>query len=145
MHEDKRHFAAKHPKGTKLNPQIARAVKEKISDGKITCAASHKIAYDLKVTPAEVGVAADLLESRLSKCQMGLFGYRPQKRIANPAKTISPEMKEAIKNELVDGRISCESCWKISERLRVSKIKVSEACEKLEIKISKCRLGAFGR
>ena len=144
MRKDKRHFAAKHPKETKLNSQIAMAIKEKISDGRITCAASHKIAYDLQVAPAEVGVTVDLLENRLSKCQMGLFGYRPQKRIVNPAKIISPEMKEAIKNELVDSRISCESCWKISKRLGVSKIKVSEACEKLEIKITQCRLGAFG-
>ena len=145
MHEDAGHFAAKHPKGTKLNPQIARAVKEKISDGWITCAASHKIARDLKVTPAEVGVTVDLLEGRLSECQMGLFGYRPQKRIVNPAKTVSPEMEEAIKNALVDGRISCASCWKISEKLGVPKMKVSETCEKLEIKISQCQLGAFGK
>ncbi len=66
-HEDAGHYAAKHPKGTKLNLKIAEPVKQKISDGRITCADAHAIAHNLKVTPAAVGVTIDLLECRIGK------------------------------------------------------------------------------
>jgi len=73
-HEDAGHYAAKHTVGTEPAAEITEAVRDKIKDGHISCAAMHKIASDLKKTPAEVGVAVDLIEARLNKCQMGLFG-----------------------------------------------------------------------
>lgn len=142
-HEDAGHYAAKHAAGTSSNPAIVETVKGKIQDDSITCAALHKIAGELKVTPAEVGVAADLLEARLIKCQMGLFGYTPERRIVKPAKEVLPELEEAIKQSLVDGRITCLSCWEIAKGFGIAKIKVASACEKLHIKIVSCQLGAF--
>jgi len=142
-HEDAGHYAAKHAAGTISDPAIAEAVKGKIQGDSITCAAVHKIAADLNATPAEVGVVADLLEARLSKCQMGLFGYKPERRIVKPAKEVSPELEGAIKKSLVDGRITCLSCWAIAKEFGIAKMDVASACEKLNIKIVSCQLGAF--
>ncbi len=142
-HEDAGHYAAKHPKGTKYDPQISEALKKKISDGRITCTAVHKIAENLNVSPDEVGKAADLLEVRLSKCQLGLFGYGKQKKIINPAEKISQELEKVIKESTVDGRISCAACWKAAEKTICSKLDVSEACETIKVKISSCQIGAF--
>ncbi|MBN1930483.1 MAG: hypothetical protein JW786_02600 [Desulfobacterales bacterium] len=142
-HNDRNHYAAKHPPGIQLNPQIAESVKKKISDDKITCAAAHRIARDLNVSPSDVGVVLDLLETRISKCQLGLFGYGPQKKIVQPLKKVSPLLREAIENAMVKDRLPCASSWKIAEKFSVPKMDVAAACETLKIGISSCQLGAF--
>jgi len=142
-HEDAGHYRAKHPTDTKLDPKIAEAIRQNTVDGKITCAAAHKIAGKLNVSPADVGVAIDLLETRLKKCQLGLFGYGAQKNAVKPAQRVSPELQEAIKSSLVNNRISCNSCWEIAERFGIAKIDVSAACEALQVRVSSCQLGAF--
>ncbi len=142
-HEDAGHYAAKHAAGTRPAPGIEEAVRDKIKDGHITCAAIHKIAGDLKAVPAEVGVAVDLMEARLSRCQMGLFGYTPDRRIVKPASEVSPELEAAIRKSLVDGRITCLSCWGIAKGFGIAKMDVASACEALHIRIFSCQLGAF--
>jgi len=142
-HQDAGHYRAKHATDTKLDPKIAEAIKQKTEDGKITCASAHKISGKLNISPADVGVAIDLLEMRLKKCQLGLFGYGAKKNAVKPAQRVSPELEEAIKSSLVNNRISCLSCWEIAERIGIAKIDVSAACETLQARISSCQLGAF--
>ena len=142
-HEDAGHYAGKHPKGTVPDADIARALKQKSADSRITCAASHKIAGRLGVSPAEVGKTSDLMELRLNKCQLGLFGYGPEKKIAKPADQVSPELENAIKAAAADNRISCLSCWQIAEDMGCAKKDVADACETLVVKIGPCQIGAF--
>ncbi|MCD6485910.1 MAG: hypothetical protein J7K35_01080 [Syntrophobacterales bacterium] len=142
-HEDAGHYAAKHAAGTQPAPGVEKAVKNKIKDGHITCAAAHKIASDLGVTPTEVGVAVDLMEARLSRCQLGLFGYAPDRRIVNPANEVSHELEEAIRKSLVDGKITCLSCWEIAKEFGIARMDVASACETLPVRIFSCQLGAF--
>ena len=142
-HENAGHYAAKHPVGTRCNPKIAEALKQIISEGRITCAAAHKIAGNFNIPTVEVGVNIDLLEIRLSKCQLGLFGYGKQKKIVKPAKQIAQKLEKAIKESIADGRISCAACWNIANKAGCSKLDVSAACETLKVKISPCQLGTF--
>jgi hypothetical protein len=142
-HEDSGHYAAKHSGGQKPDSRIAEAVNEKVSDKRITCAAAFQVAEKLNVTPAQVGMNLDLMEIRLNKCQMGLFGYGPQKKIVTPADTISPELEETIRASAAGSRMACESCWAIAKKAGCAKLDVSGACEALKIKISPCQLGAF--
>ncbi|MCJ7809683.1 MAG: hypothetical protein MUP26_05395, partial [Desulfobulbaceae bacterium] len=107
------------------------------------CAAVHKIAKNLNVTPDEVGKTADLLEVRLSKCQLGLFGYSPQKCIVKAADEVSGNLREKIQASLSDNRLPCSVAWDIARAFALRKMEVSSACEKLGIKISHCQLGAF--
>ncbi|MEA1971229.1 MAG: hypothetical protein U9N37_06400 [Thermodesulfobacteriota bacterium] len=142
-HEDAGHYAAKHAAGTRPVPGVEKAVRNKIKDGHITCAAMHKIALDLEVAPAEVGVAVDLMEARLSRCQLGLFGYTPDRRIVKPASEVSSELEKAIRKTLVDGRITCLSCWEIAKEFGIARMDVASACETLHVRIFSCQLGAF--
>ncbi|HOO89767.1 MAG TPA: hypothetical protein PLA74_02985 [Syntrophales bacterium] len=142
-HEDAGHYAAKHAAGTTPAPEIAEAIKSKSKEGRITCAAAHKIAGDLQTAPAEVGVAMDLMEMRLNKCQLGLFGYSPERRIVKPASEVSPELEAAIRKSAVDGRIPCLASWEIAKDFGIAKMDISCACEALGIKVSSCQLGAF--
>ena len=142
-HEDRGHYARKHSPDRKARPEIAEAVKNKASNGKISCAAAHKIARDLDVSPAEVGFTVDILEIRIVKCQLGLHGYYPKKRIVEPVETVSEKLKEAVRKSLLEGKLTCASAWKIAKSLEMTKMEVSSACEALKIKISSCQLGAF--
>ena len=137
------HYAKKHPADSKVKPEIAEAVKQQTSNGEISCAKVHKIARDLKIPPSEVGVTVDCLEITLVKCQLGLFGYHPQKRVVKPAETVTEALKDAIQGSLVDGRLPCRAAWKIARKFGIGKMELAAACEALKIKISSCQLGAF--
>lgn len=142
-HEDAGHYAGKR-RGAELNKVIAERIKEKISDNRISCAEAHGIAVELNVAPADVGTAIDLLEIRIIKCQLGLFGHGGEKNIPVLSDKINPEIESAIHTSLINGRLACSAAWEISKRFNISKPMVSAACEVMKIKISPCQLGAFG-
>ncbi len=142
-HEDKGHFSKKHPETREPRPDVTAAVKEKAVDGTLSCAAAHRIARDLDVPPEEVGFTMDFLEIRMVKCQMGLYGHSPEKRIVKPLETVPGNLESAIRAALVDGRLPCARAWDIARDLDLGKMTVSGACEALKIKISACQLGAF--
>jgi hypothetical protein len=142
-HEDAGRYAAKHSPDRKPDKALVESIKGACADNAITCAAAHKIADEQGVPPSEVGFTIDFLERRISKCQLGLFGYRPQRRIVKTAETVSDELEKAIRDELVDNRLSCVRAWDVADRMGISRMDVASACEKLNIKISQCQLGAF--
>ncbi len=145
-HEDAGKYALKHPPGTKPNEQIAKAIREKSPGGELACATAEKISKEIKVGMAEVGDAADLLEMKIKKCQLGLFGWgkKPDhgKDIA-PADSVPVELRSAVKEAAENGRVTCASAWAIADRLGVERRAVSAACEALGLKIRACQLGAF--
>lgn len=142
-HEDAGHYGKKHPEGTKADPDITKALTEHVKNGKVSCAAAHAVATELNATPKAVGKTIDLLEHRICKCQLGLFGYEPEKKCVRPADSVSPDLSDKIKKRLVDDRLPCTSSWEIAEELDLSKMAVSSACETLGVKIKPCQLGAF--
>jgi hypothetical protein len=138
-------FSAKHGQDSKAG--IAAAVREGLETaapaGTLTCAAAFKLSADLEKPPAEIGKAADLLGIRLVKCQLGLFGYAPEKKIVRPAAAVDPALADAIRAALQGGRLSCRLAWELAERFRIPKMNVSAACEALGLKVKPCQLGAF--
>lgn len=142
-HHDKDHYSKKHPEGRQINEKIADAVKKRASKGEIPCAVAFEIVDELKVSPDEAGFTIDSLEIKVVKCQLGLFGYRPEKSIVKAAEKVSPSLEQAIKGALVKDRLPCRAAWDIAERQGLKKMEISSACEALGIKISPCQLGAF--
>lgn len=125
------------------NKDLQTLVAGKAVEGRLACAVAHSLARELGVSPAEVGQAADEAEVRLNRCQMGLFGYYPQKRIVVPAQTVDHHLEKAIRSALSNGRLACASAWEIAKQLGVARMEVAGACEAMGIKISACQLGAF--
>ena len=136
-------FAEKHESNAQLNEEIKGRIVRRTKNNKLPCAVAFKIAAELNVSPAEVGKTADLLEMMLIKCQLGLFGYTPEKKIVKPKAADNPDLTSAIQDARVDGLLSCENAWEIVRRLDVSKMRVSSVCEHLKIKVKPCQLGAF--
>ncbi len=141
--KDKGQFAKKHSPDRKVNRVIADAVKDRARDGEIACAVAFEIVENQGSTLEEVGFTIDALEVKVVKCQLGLFGYQPAKRIVKASQNLPSALEEAIRKSLVKGRLSCKAAWDIAEKLGVRRLEVSSACEAMGIKISSCQLGSF--
>jgi hypothetical protein len=136
-------FVEKHGPDAQPDRVIKSEILKRTHKNEIPCAVAFEIAKDLRVSPDAVGMTADLMNYRLVKCQLGLFGYHPQKKIVTPQHTVTEDLKNAISEALVQERLSCKSAWDIASRFNVRKMNVSGACEAMGIKIKYCQLGAF--
>jgi hypothetical protein len=137
------HFAGKHGQDRKIDPAIAEMVKERASEGKLACAVAFNIARALDVKPSEVGVMLDLLEIKIAKCQMGIFGYGKDNKFIKPMEDVPALLENAIREGFTDGKLTCSSAWIVADRLSISRMDIASACDRLGIKISSCQLGAF--
>ncbi|MGD2186519.1 MAG: hypothetical protein PVI71_10345 [Desulfobacterales bacterium] len=136
-------FADKHAPRAQLDDRIKDKIDSYAKHNELSCALAFKIADELHVSPAEVGKTADLSETMLVKCQLGLFGFSPSKKIVKPKAPENQNLEDAIRDSLVDGDLSCEKAWEIARRFDVPKMTISAVCEHLKIKIKPCQLGAF--
>lgn len=139
----KGHFAAKHPPGTAVSTDLQQAVRKKLMDGGISCHNAHRIAEALAVAPHEVGVAIDLAEGRILKCQLGLFGYGRGQKMVKAAHSIMPALRDAIEAALDNDELPCAAAWRIAEEQAITRLAVANACEMLGVRIKPCQLGAF--
>ena len=140
---DKGNFAKKHQPGEIPDKAIRSEIENKTKNRELPCAVAFKIANKLQVSVEAVGMNVDLLNFKLTKCQLGLFGYYPQKKVIKPKEGISRDLKNAIAVALDQGRLPCKSAWDISLQFEVGKMEISGACEAMGIKIKNCQLGAF--
>lgn len=142
-HEYAGHYSAKHPDGTAYDPALAAALRERAEDDRITCVAAFDVVDALGAAPPEIGKTADLLEYRITKCQLGLFGYSPEKRIVKPAVHVPDELRERLLVAAAGGWLSCAAAWEIADALGLEKMAISGACEGLGLKVGPCQIGAF--
>jgi hypothetical protein len=136
-------FSTKHGPDEKPDALIKNEILKQTKNGKLPCAVAFEIAMVLKISPDTVGKTADLMNFKLTKCQLGLFGYQPEKKIVKPQDDIKMDVKDAVSDAIDQGRLSCLDAWNIASRLHISKMNVSGACEAMGIKIENCQLGAF--
>lgn len=136
-------FADKHDSNAKIDEHIKNALEQQTKNNEVPCAVAFKIAETLQVSPSDVGKTADLLEMELVKCQLGLFGYKPDKKIVKPKAPEHPDLEKAIRDALIDGKLPCRKAWEIARSQGLSKMAISAVCEHLKIKIKPCQLGAF--
>jgi hypothetical protein len=117
-------------------------------DGQIHCAAAHRIAEKLGVGPRFVGEQADEIGIRITRCQLGLFGYAPKKgmpgyrrveKLDNPPQAASASVRKAADK----GQIPCLALWRLAGQLELTKLEIGNIAETLELKIARCQLGCF--
>jgi hypothetical protein len=136
-------FSTKHGSDERPDTSIKIEILKQTQNEKIPCAVAFEISKALQISPKKVGKTADLMNFKLTKCQLGLFGYQPHKKIVKPLDSINVDLKDAVSDALVQERLSCMQAWDIASRLQVSKMTVSGACETMGIKIKDCQIGAF--
>ena len=143
-HKDKGHYAEKHRTRVQLDQIITEAIRKRSTGGKLTCKGAFRIAEEMDIKPSEVGQALDAFETKIIKCQLGLFGHEQGKRlIVKPAETVPPDLERALRAGLVKGRLPCATAWGIAKRFDLPKMSIASACEKLNLRLCQCQLGTF--
>lgn len=142
-HQKGQKFADKHGVDVRVNEWVKEHIIGQTKNNELACAKAFKIADELNVSAAEVGKTADLLNMKLVKCQLGLFGYTPEKKIVKPKAASTIKLESAIQDSLAEGALPCAKAWEIARNFDISKMTVSAVCEQLKIKIKPCQLGAF--
>lgn len=116
-------------------------------DGRVSCAAMHRIARELGVEPLEVGDAATALDIQASQCQVGLFGHGPKEegkgRIIKSGMDVSDDLTTRIRGALEGGQLPCAAAWGIASEFKLTRLDLGNAAETLGIHISPCQLGFF--
>jgi len=131
---------------------VTQSVKAKIrevsSEGTLPCAKGLALAEELGVSALKVGEEADQLGIRISRCQLGLFGYGPKAegkhRIVEPLENVPPDWEATLREAAsAEGGLACAEAHRIARRLGASYLDISNAAEGLEIRICQCQLGCF--
>ena len=56
-----------------MENELEMKIKSSLVDDRLPCAVAFKIAKELKVSPRDVGDAANRLSVKISSCQLGCF------------------------------------------------------------------------
>lgn len=133
----------KHSMKKNISSQLEQKLASSVKDNKISCAQAYRISDELNMLYSDMGSQLDQLEIRLTTCQLGLFGYGPEKKRFDPDIEVTEKMKILIQKNQTDQCMSCSKCWKLAESLSISRLEMGSVCEKLGIRIKPCQLGAF--
>lgn len=116
-------------------------------DGRVTCAAMHRIARKLHVEPIEVGDTGTELEIKASQCQLGLFGHGPRGqgkgRIVHSQAAVSEELAARLRGAVVNDKLPCDAAWDLASEFKLTRLDLGNAAETLGLSISPCQLGFF--
>ena len=132
---------AKDAKGTS---NVAETVSTSLVDGYLPCAVAFKVARKLRVSPGEIGEAANSLKIRIIDCQMGFFALKKTPYDESDTTEYAGKVRaEEMEASLLDGRLPCAEAFKIARRLKVAPKEVGHAANKLKVNIAPCQLGCF--
>jgi hypothetical protein len=132
-----------------MDESLHQAMQSRLVDGRLPCNQAFAIAQILGLEPLHVGLAANEKGMRISRCQLGLFGYGPKAegrhKVVEPMEDVPERLAARLRAEADEGGITCEAVWRAADGLGVRRIEASSACEALGIKVSRCQLGCFPR
>lgn len=136
-------FSRKHASNAATDPVIEKELRHHASNQRIPCALAIEMAERLGVTTRQIGRTADLMNISVVECQLGLFGYQPEKKIVKAADTSDSDLRSAIIDAAVNQRLPCQNAWEIAGRFKIGLLRVGNICQANQIQIKSCRLGAF--
>ena len=118
---------------------------DRLRDGQLPCAFAFRLATEMGMASAELGAAADRLGVRVSRCQLGLFGFRPfgQKGLLQRFGDVPGDLTVSLKAAATDATISCADLWRIAEEHGLPRVAAACAAETLDLQITPCQLGCF--
>jgi len=127
-----------------MTPQES-AIRESLIDGSLPCSHAFRLAETLDRPPRAIGEETNRLELRVSRCQLGIFGYKDfgDKRLIRRLADVPADVAQALTAAVVDDVLPCASAWKIGRDHSLPRLVVGCAAESLEIRIGNCQLNCF--
>lgn len=129
----------------KVQTQIQAHLDE---NGHLTCEAAHRIAGELGTDPLFVADQANATNIRITRCQLGFFGYAEKKgmpgyKIVQKLNHIPEAAAAAVHQAAATGEISCQALWEIGQAQGISKLDMGNIAQTLDVKVRPCQLGCF--
>ena len=117
-----------------------------IVSGRLPCSRAFRVADALGIEPSEVGDEADRAGVRISRCQLGLFGYEEfgDKQFNGRVSTIPPELQDALAARAGSDTIACADVWRAADDCGSPRLLAGLAAGKLGLRVRSCQLGCFG-
>lgn len=132
-----------------MDERTHQAILEHLEDGQLPCSQAHAIAHTLGVDPLEVGLVANQADVRISRCQLGLFGYGPKAegkhKIVHPMEDVPERLAARLRDLAEADGITCTTIWQVADKLGYERLKASSAVEAMGLRVSRCQLGCFPR
>jgi hypothetical protein len=132
-----------------MDKRIHQAILERLEDGQLPCNHAFAIAQILGVDPLAVGQTANEAGIRISRCQLGLFGYGPKAegkhKIVHAMDTVPENLAARLRASAESDGITCHAIWQAADGLGYVRIEASSAVEAMGLKVSRCQLGCFPR
>lgn len=120
-------------------------IRNSLIDGTLPCERAHRIATDLDLSPLAVGAAVDRLGLRISRCQLGLFGYAEfgAKRASVDVETIPDRVATALADANRPEGVPCKAAWDVAAEQGLPRLLIGSVADRLEVRIAPCQLGCF--
>lgn len=122
---------------------IAEKIKERMENGYLSCSVAFKLADQLGLSNGEMGRYADVLDLRLTKCRIGLFGYGKGVKLVKQLELVDTVLESRVDQFVKNERVNCEDVLKVADEFKISPVQVGSVCQTRGIKIKNCCLGAF--
>ena len=132
--------------GVSIMPDVSKEIRESLIEDRLTCVHAHRLAERLGVAPREIGEEASRLGVRISRCQLGLFGYQDfgDKRLISVIGELPASLKERFDVRVDGDRLSCQAAWEIASELGLPRSLIGTAADRAGVRIRDCQLGCFG-
>jgi hypothetical protein len=140
-----------------MDQEIKQAMMERLEDGQLPCNQAFAIAQSFGAEPLTVGMMANEAGIRISRCQLGLFGYGPKAegkhKIVHAmddvperlAARLRAEAESSLQSEGGEPGITCAGIWRAADGLGYPRLEASSAVEAMGLKVTRCQLGCFPR
>jgi hypothetical protein len=132
-----------------MNEKLLQAMQDRLEGGQLPCNQAFAIAQTQGLDPLTVGSAANEAGIRISRCQLGLFGYGPKAegkhKIVHAMDEVPERLAARLRAAAEGGSITCTAIWQVADGLGYKRLEASSAVEAMGLKVSRCQLGCFPR
>lgn len=132
-----------------MDETLYAAMVERLEDGHLPCAYAFGVARRQGVEPLVVGMTANDAGLRISRCQLGLFGYGPKAegkhKIVHAMDQVPERLAARLRSAAGEEGITCEALWAVADDLGFKRIEAAAGVEAMGLRVSRCQLGCFPR
>ncbi len=123
--------------------RLERAVTESLRQEHLPCPVAWRIAKDLDIPRIAVGAAMDKLGARVTDCQIGFFKVDKTPYQDDDPQQPSPELAAGLQELVAARNLTCAEVFALAHRLKTTPLTLSDAANRLGLKIRACQLGCF--
>jgi hypothetical protein len=131
-----------------MDERLTTRIQASLVDGQLPCLFALAIAHELGIPPLEVGHTATTTGVRISRCQLGLFGYGPKAEGKSKIVQAMPQVPDDLAARLraalnPAGHLTCAAAFAVAQEAQRPRLEIANAAQALDIHITKCQLGCF--